>query len=135
MKLPTFVTAKVDQNPSITATLAGETVTVTAAATGLRISESGSPDAAVYPGSGLCGAQGSTESTQAMNSAGVGTQPDCGFVFQDPSSGAVAVNAQETWTASWDDNGTPQPLGPPAPTTGTAQLAGVNEVQSSNTGT
>jgi len=137
VKLPTFVSATIQQqNPSITATLDGETETVTAHAGGLQISlGGGAPTATVYPSNGKCYWQGSKESAAVMNSAGVGTQPDCGFVFQAPSAGAFTVTAQETWTADWDDNGHPQPLGQPAPTTSTAQLAGVNEIQSTNTGT
>lgn len=132
VNLPTFVTATVPAHPTITATLGGEAVTVTATAAGLQLTlAAGAPTAAIYPSSGLCGPEGSTESAQEMSSAGVGTTPDCGFVFDAPSTAAFAVNASETWTVV-SSEGTP--LGPPDPTLSTANVAGVDEVQSTNGG-
>jgi hypothetical protein len=66
-----------------------------------------------------------------MSSAGVGSTPDCGFVFDAPSASAFKVNASETWTVV-SSEGTP--LGPPNATLGTANVAGVDEVQSTNGG-
>jgi len=124
--LPTFVRANV-RATQITATLGNLTVTVTATPTGLAIS---APGATAYENgtAGKCLPQGSTASAQDMNKAGAGGKPDCGFVFQSPSSGPVPITASETWTAAWNGGALPQQ---PTPTAANpAPTIQVNEIQS-----
>ncbi len=130
--LPTFVHAAFgNRQPAgpvqIRATLGNLTETVTATPTGLSIS---APGATPYENGtgGKCLPQGSTATAQDMGKAGAGDKPDCGFVFQSPSSGPVQISASETWTAAWNGGALPQQ---PAPTAANpAPAIQVNEIQS-----
>lgn len=128
--LPTFVKS----NPrlpkigpvQITATLGGVTATVTATPTGLTVSAPGSTSYGNGPG-GKCLPNGSTASQQTMDKASAGATPDCGVVFQSPSSGPIVISASEGWTATSTAGPLPQQ---PGATTGTSKPVQVNEIQS-----
>lgn len=75
-----------------------------------------------YPGSGTCAsAAGSTVVT--------GKVPVCGFVFKQPSVGAVTITGTQTWQATWNGALT---NAQPAPGVNTTQLGAVDEIQSTN---
>lgn len=135
--LPTYVRAADMAPVAIMAELDGVQVTVTATPAGLAIS---APGATTYENGphGDCLPQGSTASKAVVNAAGAGQDPDCGFVFQSPSSAPVEITASETWTATWAGDGQanqalpqqPIPTAPNPPVT-----LQVNEIQSVNNGT
>lgn len=48
-----------------------------------------------------CGVYGSNESTQQMDSTGVGVAPDCGVLYQQPSTGSgFTLSVTRNWTAT-----------------------------------
>ncbi len=125
--LPTFV--KANARPvQITAQLGNLAVTVTATPTGLAIS---APGSTAYENgkAGDCLPQGSTVTKAQMDAAGAGKTPDCGFVFQSPSSGPVQITASETWTATWN-GGQALPQQPTPTAANPAPTIQVNEIQS-----
>jgi hypothetical protein len=95
VNLPTFVTVG---NPPgglwVTATLGAQQATVTATPTSVNIPNP--PGATAYTAG--CKAGGSTESAAAMDSAGAGATPDCGVVYQAPSTnGDYPLSVTQTW--------------------------------------
>jgi hypothetical protein len=137
VSLPTYLRAANVTPVFITAALGNEQVTVTATPAGLTVS---APGAAPYTNGrgGACLPRGSTASAAVVNAAGPGDRPDCGLVFQSPSSTPVTVTAAETWTASWAGGGQAnQPLPQqPVPTPSIPRVTlQVNEIQSVNSGT
>jgi hypothetical protein len=136
VSLPTYVKAEVPRDVAITAQLGNEQVTVTAAATGLAISAP-QPQAYENGQNGNCLPQGSTAKRATINKAGPGQTPDCGFVFQAPTIGSIAITAEETWHATWAGDGfANQPVAQqPVPTAANPQpTIAVDEIQSVNNG-
>jgi hypothetical protein len=71
--------------------------TVTVALTPSKLSVSGTGGQSYSN----CGIYGSSESAQQMNAAGAGTPPDCGMLYQQPSTGnGFALTVTRTWTAT-----------------------------------
>jgi hypothetical protein len=112
VNLPTFITnlGGTGQRQA-TAKLGNETSTVTAVAepgTGQWISVSAEPSG-IGTGYSNCTITGTHDSQAAMDAAKVGTPPDCGVLFQQPSTGTAHVQVQVTWQATWDNTllGTP----------------------------
>ena len=117
----------------VTATLGGETVSVWA-----QPAASGAFSAAANgPGTpySACGPDGSHERAgHAPASAGAGTPPDCGVLWQAPVSGA-SVSATVTWSATWGAgvlNGPGPNRLPPIQMTGRTPPFPVAEIQSIN---
>ena len=118
----------------IIASLAGgPTVTVWAQASSFSVNVAGPGT----PYSGGCGPTGSRFPVgQPPAGAGPGTPPDCGVLWQAPTTGA-ALTATVRWTVTWgvgDLNGPGPNVLPPIVVTGPAHVVPVNEIQSVNGG-
>ncbi len=119
----------------VTATLGAETVSVWAqpAAKGAFSVSANGPGTAYS----ACGPDGSHERTgHAPASAGAGTRPDCGVLWQAPVSGAF-ISATVTWSATWGAgvlNGPGPNALPPVQMTGRTRPFPVAEIQSINGG-
>jgi hypothetical protein len=118
----------------ITATLVGgPTVTVWAQASSFSVNVAGPGT----PYSGGCGPTGSRFPVgKPPAGAGPGTPPDCGVLWQAPTTGA-ALTATVRWTVTWgvgDLNGPGPNVLPPIVVTGPAHVVPVNEIQSVNGG-
>lgn len=121
----------------IYASLGGEEVTVWAQPTPLRINVAG--PGTPYSG---CGVHGSRyPSGKPPASAGPGTPPDCGVLWQGPTPGAT-ITASVTWRVTWGQglltgpgpNVLPPPPSPPLVTSSKRPPLRVVEIQSVNGG-
>lgn len=118
----------------VTATLGGETVSVWA-----QPARGAFSVAAKGPGTpySACGPDGSHDRVgHVPASAGAGTPPDCGILWQAPVSGA-SVTATVTWSATWGAgvlNGPGPNALPPIQMTGRTAPFPVAEIQSINGG-
>ena len=119
----------------VTATLGGETVSVWAqpparGAFSVAANGPGTPYSA-------CGPDGSHGRVgRAPASAGAGTPPDCGVLWQAPAPGA-SISATVTWSATWGTgvlNGPGPNALPPIQMTGRTAPFPVAEIQSINGG-
>jgi hypothetical protein len=119
----------------ITATLGNLTVTVWAQASGFSVNVTGPGT----PYSGGCGPTGSHFPVgKPPAGAGPGTLPDCGVLWQAPTTGA-ALTATVRWTVTWgvgNLNGPGNNVLPPIVVAGPAPpfVVPVNEIQSVNGG-
>jgi hypothetical protein len=151
VKLPTFVKVSDPvgvQHGELFATAAvstlngTESVTVAVIEKGVNITLPPGIDATVSTGG--CGPNGSKENTNQMDAARAGTTPDCGVLFNQPStSTAIPVSVTQTWTTTAYQGGfVPGKTGTllPAGTAGTMQSppttvqVPVKEIQSLNGG-
>lgn len=129
--LPTFVT-KLQGDPAGPITLVarfGNEVAppVTVTANAVTIS---TPNAEQYDN---CGPDGTRDSQAQMDKAGPHTNPDCGVVYQGPSTGygtrGYPVTVSVSWTATFQGH----PIGPdPIQMTSQAHYIPVAEIQSVN---
>lgn len=107
VNLPTFITRLTGTGTRfVTATLGNESATVTAVAqpgTAGWIGVTAVPGG-IGTGYSNCTLTGTHDGPGAMSAAKVGTPPDCGVLFQQPSTGPAHVQVQVTWQATY--NGT-----------------------------
>jgi hypothetical protein len=104
VKLPTFVKVSNPagtQNGEMYATAAVGTQVVTVAVMEKGVSITVPAGTAATISTRGCGPNGSKEAVSQMDAAAVGTMPDCGLLFNQPSSSAaVPVSVSQTWAAT-----------------------------------
>ena len=129
VNLATFVWTTSPHNESITASLPDESVTLTAVPVSTTIAST-----AGTPYSAGCGPNGSRYPQSKAPATGPGVPPDCGVLWQAPSTGAV-ISATVTWHVTWQFNGggATQTL-PDIARTGVSGAIPVAEIQSINNG-
>jgi len=117
----------------IIATLGGVTVSVRAQVSSFAVNVAG-PGTPYSSGCGPTGSRFPRGNPPA--GAGPGTPPDCGVLWQAPTTGA-AVTATVRWTVTWGRGVLAGPgpnVLPPIVVTGPAHVVPVNEIQSVNGG-
>jgi hypothetical protein len=126
VNLATFVWTNSPRQRQVSATLGNETVTVTAhpAQTTITASTAG------LPYTSGCGPNGSQYPEGHPPTTGPGVPPDCGVLWQAPTT-AATITATVTWTVTW---GPGNHTLPPIPMTGTSPAMGVAEIQTINGG-
>ena len=133
VNLPTFLWTGNPALITVTATIPGYmSVTVTAQPGQPQIAP-GTANATPYTNCGLNGSHYAANSSQ-VTGAGPGSQPDCGVVYQAPSTAAplgYAMQVTVPWIVTWTGNGV-LPGAPPLQV-GAIRVP-VNEIQSLNTG-
>ncbi len=133
VNLPTFLWTDNPALITVTATIPGYLSETVTARPGIPQIVPGTSNATSFTN---CGPRGShyTAGSPQVTKAGPGSQPDCGVVYQAPSTAApLGYTMQVTvpWMVTWTGNG---PLPGAAPTQlGTAQVP-VDEIQSVNNG-
>jgi hypothetical protein len=125
VNLATFVWTNSPRQRQISATLGNETVTVTARPASTAITAS-----AGLPYTNGCGPNGSRYPEGRAPATGPGTPPDCGVLWQTPTT-AATITATVTWDVTWGPGNHPMP---PIPMTGTSPAIGVGEIQAINGG-
>ncbi len=121
VNLATFVWTNSPQQRHVTATLGNESVTVVARPVSTAITAS----AAGLPFTAGCGPNGSRHPEGHPPVTGPGTPPDCGVLWQVPTT-AATISATVTWDVAWGPGNHPMP---PIPMTGTSPAMGVQEIQ------
>jgi len=121
VNLATFVWTNSPQQRKVSATLGNETVTVVARPARTAITAS----AAGLPFTGGCGLNGSRHPEGNPPITGPGTPPDCGVLWQVPTT-AATISATVRWDVTWGPGNHPMP---PIPMTVTSPAMGVGEIQ------
>lgn len=124
-------------NPYVTAELPdGQAATVVAKPLTTAVSVNPAGAGTTYT---ACGPQGSREPEGHPPASGVGTPPDCGVLWTQPSAGAT-ITVTITWQVLYHAGrghgftGNPVPGDPAPTTTGTSAPITVQEIQSIGTG-
>jgi enoyl reductase len=105
VNLPTFLTGVTGIGErDVTAALPGESVTVTATTSSTNpITTLTTPNGTPYTN---CGLNGTRESSAQINAAGAGAVPDCGVVYQQPSTQyaqGYPLSVSVTWDVAWQE--------------------------------
>ncbi len=126
VNLATFVWTNSPPRRQISATLGNQTVTLVArpARTAITASSAG------ITFTGGCGPNGSRHPQGHPPITGPGTPPDCGVLWQVPTT-AATISATVTWSVTWGPGDHPMP---PIPMTGTSPAMGVGQIQTINGG-
>jgi hypothetical protein len=126
VNLATFVWTNSPRQRQISATLGNETVTVVARPAQTTITASGA--GTIYTAG--CGPNGSHYPAAHPPTTGPGTPPDCGVLWQTPTT-AATITATVTWDVTWGPGNNTLP---PIPMTGTSPAMPVAEIQTINGG-
>jgi hypothetical protein len=130
VNLATFAWTNSPKLVWVSATLGTETVTVDAVPVRTTIATS----TAGTPYSAGCGPNGSRYPPANVPPTGPDVPPDCGVLWQVPSTGAT-ISATVTWHVTWHVNGSQvNHTLPDIPRTGTSGVIRVAEIQSINGG-